>query len=89
MPDGYIIDTCIERCSQDEGHTNTNGLMLLDICKQTGMRILNGRFDNDKQGKYTFVGRSGSSLVDYVIATPNLFESVETFCVKEPNLTIV
>jgi len=62
--------------------------MLLDLCKQTGLRILNGRVGDDKGiGRYTFVGSSGSSfIVDYVITTQNLFSFVDTFVVNEPNI---
>jgi len=48
---------------------------------------LNGRVGKDKGiGRYTYVGSSGSSLVDYVIPTQNLFSFVDTFVVKEPNI---
>ena len=74
LPDGYVADTaCTVRCSQDKGRINNNGIVLLDLCKQTGMRILNGRCDRDQDGKNTFIGRTGSSVVDYVIATPGIF----------------
>ena len=61
--------------------------MLLELCKQTGLRILNGRVGDDKGiGRYTYVGSSGSSLVNYVITTQNLFRFVYTFVVKEANI---
>jgi len=48
---------------------------------------LNGRVGEDKGiGRYTYVGSSGSSLVDYVITTQNLFSFVDTFVVKEPTI---
>ena len=84
LPDDYSSDTCIPRCSQDKGHINNNGLLLLDLRKQTGFRMPNGRFANDCQGKYTFVGRSGSSLVDYVLSITTLLSCVDDFYVHEP-----
>ena len=45
------------------------------MCRQTGLRILNGRVGNDLTiGKCTFVGSRGSSLIDYVftINDPNI-----------------
>ena len=87
LPDDYIIDTEVRRFSQDKGHMNNNGTLLLDLCKQTGLRIFNGRFGNDKGiGKYTFIGSRGSSLVDYVMGTQNLFQFIENFDVSEPNI---
>ena len=54
--------TQIPRYSQDEGYTNSNGLLLLDFCRQTGLRIMNGGVGNDEGvGKYMFVGSRGSS----------------------------
>ena len=57
--------------------------MLLDLYKQTGRRIINGWFDKDIIGRYTQLGARGSSLVDYVITTQNLLNTVDSFCVKK------
>ncbi|KAL4240483.1 hypothetical protein ACF0H5_001275 [Mactra antiquata] len=86
LPDDYVNDVFLTRSSLDKGHLNSNGRMLLDFCKQTGLRILNGRVDGDKTGNYTFVGSNGSSVVDYVICTRNLFPHVETFNINDPNI---
>ena len=86
LPDSYIYDVPIRRCSKDQGRTNNYGIMLLDLCKQTGLRILNGRFDKDKEGNFTHVGSRGSSVVDYVIATQNLFNNISSFEVNAPNI---
>ena len=86
LPDDFITDTYINRCSQDKGKLNSNGRVLLDFCKQTGMRMLNGCFDRDKHGRYTYVGSNGSSVVDYVIRTSNLFQCVDMFYVHDPNI---
>ena len=65
LPDEYTPDRFMDRYSQDIGHVNNNGLLLLDLCKQTGVRIMNGRVGADRGvGKFTFVGSRGSSLVD-------------------------
>ena len=77
----------MQRFSEDEGHTNSNGTFLLDFCKQTGLRIMNGRVGNDYGvGRYTFVGHRGSSVVDYVLARPDFFNFVKHFEVQEPNI---
>ena len=87
LPDEYTPDQFMNRCSQDIGHVNNNGLLLLDLCKQTGVRILNGRVGDDKGvGKFTFVGSRGCSVVDYVLASQDLFEYVSTFKVHDPNI---
>ena len=87
LPDEYIPDIELERFSQDKGHVNNNGLLLLDFCKQTGLRIMNGRVGADKGiGKYTFVGSRGSSVVDYVLSSQDLFKCIKHFQVHDPNI---
>ncbi|MCG8048238.1 MAG: reverse transcriptase family protein [Candidatus Thiodiazotropha endolucinida] len=87
LPDEYISDKYMPRYSQDQGHVNNNGLLLLEFCKQTGVRIMNGRAGNDRGvGRYTFIGHRGCSLVDYVLASQELFNFVSEFEVQGPNV---
>ena len=86
LPDDYSTDTPLKRVSEDKGF-NRYGSHLLDFCKQTGMRILNGRVGKDsKIGKCTYVGSNGKSLVDYAIASQSLFSLIDKFEVAEPNI---
>lgn len=87
LPDEYISDTQMPRYSEDQGHVNNNGLLLLDFCKQTGLRIMNGRVGNDSGiGRFTFVGNRGCSVVDYILSSQNLFNFIQEFEVQEPNI---
>ena len=87
LPEEYCADSELPRFSQDVGRVNSNGHYLLDLCKQTGLRILNGRAGVDKCiGKNTFVGHQGSSLIDYVLCTQNLFSRVTKFEVSDTNI---
>ena len=87
LPDDYTADRFMHRQSEDVGHVNNNGLLLLDFCKQTGLRIMNGRVGQDREiGRYTFVGHRGSSLVDYVLGSQEMFNFVKSFEVQEPNI---
>jgi len=86
VPDDYVTDVFCQRHSQDKGHVNGNGTAFLDLCKQTELRILNGRVGQDAGvGKYTFVGHRGSSLVDYVIVSESLYPFMQSFNVHDPN----
>ena len=38
----------MQRRSKDNGRINSYGELLLDLCRQTGLRILNGRCGDDK-----------------------------------------
>ena len=87
LPDEYTLDNYMPRFSQDRGHVNNNGLLLLDFCKQTGLRIMNGRLGKDTGvGQYTFEGSRDSSVVDYILASQPLFKFAKEFEVHEPNI---
>mgnify|MGYP000169787250 FL=1 len=86
LPDEYCVDNYLKRCSQDKGRINNNGNMLLDLCKQSGMRILNDRCSGDKDGKFTYVRSKGSSVVDYVFTSQNMMSFVDHFGVNSPNI---
>ena len=86
LPEDYVLDEYISRPSQDK-IINTNGRKLLDFCKLNGLRICNGRIGEDKEiGKYTYVGSTGSSVVDYVLTNPTMLELINKFRVREPNI---
>ena len=54
------------RGSKDK-ETNNAGFELINICKETGLRILNGRTKSDRLGEYTFMGKQGNSVIDYAL----------------------
>ena len=61
--------------------------MLLDLCRKTGFRVVNGRIGEDAGvGKCTYVGSRGSSLIDYVVADTELFKYFSNLCVEYPNM---
>ena len=78
LPDDYISDTNIRWVTQDKT-VNENGYNLIDFCRHTGLRIANGRIGEDAEvGKCTYVGSAGTSLIDHVIVSENLFPSFST-----------
>ncbi|MCG8045176.1 MAG: reverse transcriptase family protein [Candidatus Thiodiazotropha taylori] len=86
LPDGYISDTEMIRSSEDK-ITNANGKKLLEFCIQNSLRICNGRLGMDKDiGKFTYIGTSGCSVVDYVLVNPTLLHYIYDFEVGEPNI---
>jgi len=61
------------RNNQDAA-VNVYGRRLLELCHQTGVRIVNGRVPGDPAGSVTYVAPVvGASLVDYVVACPRAF----------------
>lgn len=86
LPDDYETDAALARFSQDK-NVNSNGRKLLEFCKLNGLRICNGRFGQDRGvGKYTYVGSTGSCVVDYVIISPALMECLSKFYIDDPNI---
>ena len=60
------------RYSQD-GTVNSRGIQLMDLCKLSGLLMVNGRCGKDKGvGKFTRRGTTGKSVVDYVFVTPDI-----------------
>ena len=81
----YFIDSCIPRNSLDRKHPNKSRKLLTDLCKETGLRILNGRTLGDLHGKYTCITYNGCSVVDYTLVSSSLLQGIRSFMVN--NLT--
>ena len=62
-------DTCVNRF----------GKLLLDFCYVFDLYILNGRMAGDKDGMFTYISEQGSSLIDYFISSPGLFQYFSHF----------
>ena len=64
--------------------SNKFGDCLLDLCKATGLRIVNGRlFDNTH--RMTCFTANGESLIDYILTREQNFSSFENVTVHEYN----
>ena len=62
-------------------------MLLLDFCKQTNLRILNGRFGSDSGiGKFTCHRHRGESIVDYILTSTDILPLVYRFSVGDPNI---
>jgi hypothetical protein len=76
----------LSRNNLDHKHTNNSGKLLLNICKESGLRILKGRVTGDITGKHTCFTYNGSSLVNYTLSSQDLLKSVGYFEILEFNL---
>ena len=64
--------------------SDSSGVRLLSICKEAGLRIVNGRLGADKgQGNFTYQSVLGNSVIDYVLLQPECFENVTQFIVHD------
>ena len=59
---------------------NNFGKRLLNLCITFNLSILNGVCNGDRQGCYTFIAESGSSVNDYFIVSADLFGVLESIC---------
>ena len=86
LPDDYIVDKCIPSVSQDKV-VNSIGYLLLNFYKQSSLRILNGRLGNDKSVvRFTYNGHNGQSVVDYILVSNELLDTVSSFSVADQNI---
>ena len=57
---------CKQRHSRDKT-VNDYGVALLELCKDYDIHILNGRFEGDKYGNFTFQTERRNSVIDYIM----------------------
>ena len=77
IPDDIELDTCnIERNTLDIGGISCRGRELINFCKLTGYKIVNGKLGSDKEiGNYSYHTVAGSSLVDYCLTRDHFYVS--------------
>ena len=71
--------TAPHRNSEDILKTDLRGEELLELCKGLNIIILNGRKIGDPFGKITSYQWNGKAVVDYVISSLDLFNSITCF----------
>ena len=81
IPDHFEVNTNIrERKTLDNIEVSGHHKQLLNFCKVTGLKILNGRVGIDREiGNFTCHIPAGSSTVDYCLTTERNFDLVENF----------
>ena len=83
LPGDYIPDTQLSKRSNPDLTNNSYGKRVIELCKASGLRILNGRTMGDINGKFTRHEYGGSSMVDYCIAHHSILEKIRYFIVNE------
>jgi hypothetical protein len=83
VPPNYTPEKPIIRNQLDK-ISNYHGNLLISLCKDMRLKLLNGRFLGDSLGLFTFHNTNGQSTVDYMLATTRLFYDVQHFIVKPP-----
>ena len=61
---------------------NTYGKLLLELCKNTGLIIANGRIYQDNLiGSFTYYNGHGKSVIDYMLFDPNCYNMITNFAI--------
>ena len=78
----YKFDEPIERCNSDKHSVDTQGEKLLNLCKNSRLRIINGRMRGDRFGNFTrypLSMRETPSTIDYMICDTDLYKNIKSF----------
>jgi len=87
--EGYPTDIFnLPRSSMDSEFYNNYGKKLAELCCAYNIHALNGRIFQDMQGNYTCVTHNGASVVDYMLASSELFHSFNDFGVHHRDESI-
>ena len=59
---------------------NNNGRKLIELCKISDLKIVNGRVGRDKHiGNYTCYTSRGKSTIDYALVSMDIFSAIDDF----------
>lgn len=76
----YFDNHDIKHRKNMDTKVNNNGRKLLQLCKMSDIKIVNGRMGRDKHiGQYTCHKINGSSTIDYAVISSELFLNVTDF----------
>ena len=85
----YISDeNSSERHNLDNRDVNKYGREVLEFCKATSVRIVNGRSKNDEVGNFICIMERSSSVIDYVMVNNDMLNDVNDFRVGERTKSI-
>ena len=80
----FSDDELVGRRFSLDRKSDSSGARLLGICKEAGLRIVNGRLGVDKGiGEFTYQSVLGRSVIDYVLLQPDFFKYVSQFIVHD------
>ena len=81
----YTKDNYLKRENMDDHPIDAEGKIILDLCKSTGLRILNGRTLGDINGQFTRYSTRNTgdkpSVIDYALCSNPLRNEVINFTV--------
>ncbi len=78
-----FLEVLPERHNSDKGGLKGWHNEFLDLCRSSGLFILNGRITGDESGECICFTNGSSSLVDYMVASPALFDCATSLVVHK------
>ncbi|XP_077862470.1 uncharacterized protein LOC144344329 [Saccoglossus kowalevskii] len=82
MGDVFTTINDIPQRESMDNECNIYGLELLEFCKSTNLKIVNGRlFKQTGSGNFTYVSGIGTSVVDYILTSPNNLSNFTGFSI--------
>lgn len=63
------------------------GIQFLDFCNENGLVVLNGRINGDADGEYTYISKTGCSVIDLCCASGEWIKHIKDFKVIEKQYT--
>ena len=75
-----IQNMCIIRQNKDKRKIDVYGRRLIELVKNLGLIILNGRVKGDRQGEFT---TTHNSVIDYCIGSPDVIECIDSLKIED------
>ena len=86
IPVTYTQDIPIHRNNLDVKSVDHHGNQLLELCRSSDMRIVNGRVFGDTLGYHTCFSPNGDpSVIDYFLTSSNMLKNILSLKVYDPS----
>ena len=81
--DNYKCKLPNRRNMDHSGGVKGHGKELIQFCKDSGLKIGNGRLKRDEYGAFTFCNKKALTAIDYILLEEEMFDSVNNFTVSD------
>ena len=81
--DNYKCKLPNRRYMDHSGGVKGHGKELIQFCKDSGLKIGNGRLIGDEYGAFTFCNKKALTTIDYILLEGQMFDSVNNFTVSD------
>ena len=86
LPFNYTQDIPIRRNNLDIKGVDHHGNQLLELCRSSDMRIVNGRVFGDTLGYHTCFSPNGDpSMIDYFLTTSSMLKNILSLQIHDPS----